>query len=855
MQSHTNDYTRPIILSNTQFLINIFGEQWVNAHVTSFIDDPANIKNDRHKIVWAGDYYRNTPLIVDSNQFFTVSTFTPDDKGRSRRRISNFVAQYCVVLDDVLEKLDPEQAARLPPPSWILQTSPGSQQWGYILETPSTNRLQLDNLTDGLIESKLAPDSKDPGMRGVTRYMRLPAGVNTKASKQITNVDNHCQLFCWNPGDQYTLKQLAEPFDIKLDAVRKENNLNGNAVDMPDHPIFEKLHVKSDDGNGKVEITCPWLHEHSERKDDNGTVIWTNDNYALGFKCHHGHCEQRTASDVVKKVCEEDEPYRKRYRDWDIKHCYDGVETLFPELFQGVPKEQSEFPQQPLVTTTVESDEGFIELLDKLPLKKLINLKVIRMAWDLSFETGGNNKVAVLKPNGMFYTLPKSYGNNMLSVSFGSLIQEDMALIHFTENDGPKAAQKSVETYKKFVTQQFFAYLSKHKQVNTIQYEVDIYAKESRLEISRDYVRLFSTFEPFVVNDRPAEETVRIIVNDYIQHFPHFMDYLESVAAARFSPDRRHAGVWIRAGAGWGKSFLMQIFKNLEIVVSLTENQVKTCCSGSPVGLNPNQFLNAWIVEFDEFKTVNNDMKRINNTMMLSPKNQMASEVNIYNKTFLSAEIVASLVGEYGVENQFSDRIAYLPVGDDRLDDRVLFNTDKMLYLNALVTFSTDYLNKFVDDMRQIGKKSAEKGAMKTLKIFHTRYHFDNHHNGIVDGIDQMVGDIRELIYKFADPMSILSDGETVLKRILRPNFTVGYHQDYGPVSLLKSPYKFIERYINEQVGKSEQSSLQLKKYPILDLIDPDWRDARRIKTTHGKSIRQRGVMVELNGFEVVDFM
>ena len=89
------------------------------------------------------------------------------------------------MLDDVKEKLNLEEVNRLPAPSWV-ETSKGSEQWGYILTEPCTERHQVENLLDGLVANGLAPDGRDPGMKGVTRYVRLPDGYNTKSNASLT---------------------------------------------------------------------------------------------------------------------------------------------------------------------------------------------------------------------------------------------------------------------------------------------------------------------------------------------------------------------------------------------------------------------------------------------------------------------------------------------------------------------------------------------------------------------------------------------------------------------------------------------------------------------------------------------
>lgn len=51
---------------------------------------------------------------------------------------------------------------------------------------------------------------------------------------------------------------------------------------------------------GKHDITCPWVDEHTNGR-DNGTVYIENKNKSSlgGFKCQHTHCLSRTTQDFI----------------------------------------------------------------------------------------------------------------------------------------------------------------------------------------------------------------------------------------------------------------------------------------------------------------------------------------------------------------------------------------------------------------------------------------------------------------------------------------------------------------------------------------------------------------------------
>jgi hypothetical protein len=313
-----------INVTNNEFIEAIFGEDSPWCHVTSFPYDPGNIPNDKHLIAWKGDYFSRLQLQPGTNQYFTISTFYADDKQQARRRKALYRQTHCLVLDDVREKLSEDAARKLPQPSWILETSPGSFQWGYILDKPCTTASKIDNLNDGLISSELAPSGKDPGQRGVTRYVRLPDGYNTKASKMVNGQPFKCQMTLWEPQNRVTLEQLAAPFHVDLTAVRRDARVDGAAA-IDNHPLVnvpDTLHIKEIRSDGRFDVTCPWVVEHTG-EDDSGAAIFTNGDGTIGFKCHHGACQHRTGAHLLNYLDEEISGFKVQLKNWQLLRSFD----------------------------------------------------------------------------------------------------------------------------------------------------------------------------------------------------------------------------------------------------------------------------------------------------------------------------------------------------------------------------------------------------------------------------------------------------------------------------------------------------------------------------------------------------
>ena len=288
-------------VTNQEFLQTIFGDQFIWAHVTDFFHDPGCAFTDISRKAWLGNHYINYSLKQYANQYFTISLFNTDHNDQARRRKELFKATYCIVIDDVGEKINPSLLFDKPAPSWILETSPGSQQWGYILSEPCKHRQKVEALLTGLV-ADICPDGIDSGMLGVTRYVRLPEGWNTKEKKVALNNGElfKCRMILWQPDAKIDLPLFAQAFDIDLTVKPKQLTLSDNLpmIDHADHPIWSLLTAKEQLGKNKYMISCPWQSEHTSQE-DTGTCLVIHNNGKIGFKCHHGHCAKRSSKDFV----------------------------------------------------------------------------------------------------------------------------------------------------------------------------------------------------------------------------------------------------------------------------------------------------------------------------------------------------------------------------------------------------------------------------------------------------------------------------------------------------------------------------------------------------------------------------
>lgn len=316
----------PLKISNREFIDALFGEDAPWCHVTDFPHDPGAIPKNQHLIAWKGDYFSRYHITKNTNQYFTISNFYCDEQGQARRRKALFRHTRVIVLDDVKEKLSMTEVNKLPSPSWILESSTNSEQWGYILDTPCADRSRVENLLDGLVANGLAPDGKDPGMKGVTRYVRLPEGINNKASKLVNGQPFQCRMLLWQPLNRVTLESLAEPFSVDLDRERRESRVDG-AAEVSDHPLVnipEIVQIKEIRSDGRFDIKCPWVNDHTGQ-DDSGSAVFTNSDGTIGFKCHHGNCHGRTGADLLRYIENESPGFSSKLKNWQVMRELDAI--------------------------------------------------------------------------------------------------------------------------------------------------------------------------------------------------------------------------------------------------------------------------------------------------------------------------------------------------------------------------------------------------------------------------------------------------------------------------------------------------------------------------------------------------
>ena len=261
--------------------------------------------------------------------FFGTSTMRADTDGATRNRQSLFHDLRVIVLDDIGTKIP---LAKLPEsmrtnPSYVIESSPGNFQYGYILESPVMDLAAAKVLVQSVYRSGFT----DSGGGLVNKAVRLPYGVNGKAGPdQNFQVKLHrCADTEWAP--QALLDAIGSDLvwaDVLEDAVeaRKASRdivasdwspvrLTTDTAEGYVDPVLEWLTVTGrviSETDDWITIQCPWHDGHTQDGEHAGySPIGRGDPaYAdrRAFHCFHDHCSDQRIGELLDWVVGEGGP-------------------------------------------------------------------------------------------------------------------------------------------------------------------------------------------------------------------------------------------------------------------------------------------------------------------------------------------------------------------------------------------------------------------------------------------------------------------------------------------------------------------------------------------------------------------
>jgi len=198
--------------------------------------------------------------------------------GKPSASAANCDYVLAMMLDDIGTK------SKIPPlpPTWIMETSEGSFQWGYgFSDQPSKGEFSA------AITAIAVAGYTDPGATNPVRNFRIPGSVNLKPGRAAFRA----RLIEFHPDREYTLPQICEALEVTPAEADTARNLNFKLRDTGMDTVLAWLNdnglvMSHVNGEGWMGIVCPNHAQHSD-----GQIGARYKPLDRSFCCYHGHCE------------------------------------------------------------------------------------------------------------------------------------------------------------------------------------------------------------------------------------------------------------------------------------------------------------------------------------------------------------------------------------------------------------------------------------------------------------------------------------------------------------------------------------------------------------------------------------
>lgn len=246
-------------------------------------------------------------VIAEHNNYLGCSSFYPGNDGSFKARKAQFAACHFLMLDDLGTKVPLDRLGDFEL-SWLIETSPGNHQGGIIFNTPITDGAVAVRLLNAVIGAGLC----DAGAAGpLSRWARLPVAINGKPKHAgADGVPFQCRLVVWRPDKRYSQQEIVNRLELELVPAGRpkkfaqpsapftnapHNGADNVLIPKPDeNPVVTALKVrglyKTPLGSGKHDMTCPWVHEHTDGLDTGAAYFEPDDTFPIGgFCCQHSH--------------------------------------------------------------------------------------------------------------------------------------------------------------------------------------------------------------------------------------------------------------------------------------------------------------------------------------------------------------------------------------------------------------------------------------------------------------------------------------------------------------------------------------------------------------------------------------
>ena len=200
-----------------------------------------------------------------------------------------------LMLDDIGTK------SKVPPidPTWVMETSPSSFQWGYAFSDQPTK-----GEFTAAVKAIAAAGYTDPGATNAVRNFRIPGSVNLKPGRDRFAA----RLVSFHPEREFDLPQICAALGVTPDEADTARLGTFRLRDAGKDSVLEWLNgqglvLSNVNAEGWMGVVCPNHAQHTD-----GQVEARYKPLDRSFCCYHGHCEDLDSRAFLRWVCDNGGP-------------------------------------------------------------------------------------------------------------------------------------------------------------------------------------------------------------------------------------------------------------------------------------------------------------------------------------------------------------------------------------------------------------------------------------------------------------------------------------------------------------------------------------------------------------------
>jgi len=188
--------------------------------------------------------------------------------------------EYCLVM--VLDDVGTKSKEPPLPPTWIMETSPGSFQWGYAFSENQPTKGEFAAAIKAIADAGYT----DPGAINAVRNFRVPGSVNLKPGRN----NFAARLVEFRPSREFTLAQICAALGVTPAEADGAGPRPIRLTDTGNDDVFawlaeQGLVLRKPNPEGWAGVVCPNSAEHTDGNPEGRYMPATR-----AYCCLHSHC-------------------------------------------------------------------------------------------------------------------------------------------------------------------------------------------------------------------------------------------------------------------------------------------------------------------------------------------------------------------------------------------------------------------------------------------------------------------------------------------------------------------------------------------------------------------------------------